>query len=146
MDAGPISNSTSRAIPLAGPLAETAAEVCRRTVSMRLLHGHPVEDHVTVRFVRTGLLVEVLDLPGEGIDREDGGPVSFALARADALGLGLDAEDFADGVALCHDATSHATHVEASAWHCTPVLVIGVDEAGGALPIFGAEDAERWLA
>lgn len=121
--------------------ATTAREraACRLTVPMRLLHGHPAPEHVYLAFRRTGLLVELLDIPVPAPEEEQAA-VTLALRDVDALGLGLRADDFADGVAVCHDGA-----VAGAGWRCEPVVLAGVDATGRVDLLLDEADAARWL-
>jgi hypothetical protein len=76
-----------------------------------------------LNFVGTGLLVGLPDEPGMLIDPDLARPQVF-LREADALGLGLQADDLAAGVAFCVDAPSSPV-----GWTCTP-LDLEIGDAG----------------
>lgn len=118
-----------------------APVACRLSIPMRLLHGALAPQHVYLTFRRTGLLVELLDVPARE-PTEEREMITLALRDVDALGLGLAPEDFADGVAVCHDDPPG----EGAGWRCEPVIVAGVDGRGDVSLILDASDAERWLS
>ncbi len=126
--------------PKPAPARMDAPIACRLSVAMRLLHGAPAPEHVYLAFRRTGLLVELVDVPARAPDVERD-TVTLSLRDVDALGLGLRADDFADGVAVCHDGPS-----QDAGWMCEPVLIAGVDGRGEVSLILDETDAARWLA
>lgn len=75
-----------------------------------------------LQFLRTGLLVGLPDEPGTLVDAERG-PDRFVMLETDAAGLGIDAADLSDGVALCHvDGT-------AGPWQCEALEIVIGDPA-----------------
>jgi hypothetical protein len=95
------------------------------------------EPHVFLQFRGSNLLVA---LKGHTTDR-DSGTDEVILAETDALGLGLTADDFVGGVAVCRDDAPDGV----LGWRCDSVTVIGLNEDGDTTPIYSRRAAARWL-
>ena len=95
---------------------------CKRWVSLAsggARRHRDAEPTTYLQFLRTGFLVGLPDEPGTRIDPER--TLSrFVMLDTDAAGLGVDAEDLVEGVAICRSDGA------AAGWRCEPVdLVIG---------------------
>ena len=77
--------------------------------------GHE-DSHVYLQFRRSNLLVRLNGADSDGDGRLD----QVILRDTDALGLGLQDEDFAEGVAICRDDSADG----ALGWHCDPVRLV----------------------
>lgn len=115
---------------------------CRLTIPMRLEHHGDTPDHLYLTCRHTGLMVEVLDLPIEG----DALPAAMPLRRVDAEGLGLNADDFIEGVVVCHDPHDGRSDIPHSGWACANVILIGVDDERPPVLLADAPAAATWLA
>ena len=104
---------------------------CRLYVSLGSGRRHrgEVRPNTFLRFIRTGLLVGLPDEPS-GQLVGDGSLKQFPMRRVDAEGLGLIADDFAEGVAICREDPATA----GLGWQCERVqLLIGAEERIAAL-------------
>ena len=111
--------------------------ICTRTVA---LHTHPTlagSGAVWLRFLGTGLLVEIQGAAA----RLEGRPGirRLELEACEAHGLGLTADDFADGVALCVDEDGPF------GWRCETVTIELRDGDGARHRLATVADAARWL-
>lgn len=106
-------------------------DTCRLWVSLGSGRRHRAEPQPTtfLQFIRTGMLVGLPDEPG-GQLFGDGPLKQFPMRRVDAEGLGLTAEDFAEGVAICREDPGSG----GVGWQCERVqLLIGAEERVDAL-------------
>lgn len=93
------------------------------------------ESHVFLQFRRSNLLVRLPGpRPGDELDE-------VVLRETDALGLGLRADDFEDGVVVCRDDAPD----EMLGWRCHAVRVIGLADDGTTTELGGARAAAGWL-
>lgn len=115
-------------------------DTCRLWVSLGSGRRHRSEPHPStfLRFIRTGMLVGLPDEPG-GQLLGDGPLRQFPMRRVDAEGLGLTADDFAEGVAICREDPDAG----GVGWLCERVqLLIGAEERVDALAPRGQPAAE----
>lgn len=96
------------------------------------------DSHVYLQFRESNLLVR---LAGPS-SREDADLDEVVLRQTDALGLGLEAADFARGVAICRDDSPEGL----LGWRCRSVRVMGLDDDGEATELRGPAVAAEWLA
>ena len=109
--------------------------------SRRVLYAGE-EPSLFLHFHRTGLMVGLNGEESEALEGEAGAR-TFELLDTDALGLGLQAEDFAEGVSLCGGEAGHDG--ELFGWHCEAVTVLGADGTGTRLPLTEPTAIAAWL-
>lgn len=98
-----------------------------------LSHEQP---HVFLQFRHSNLLVGLKGAVPSDSDTEE-----VVLRDTDALGLGLRAHDFQDGVAICRDDSPDGV----LGWRCHPVTVVGVTEDGTTTQLYSRRTAANWL-
>ncbi|MDA1147650.1 MAG: hypothetical protein O3A76_13615 [Chloroflexi bacterium] len=94
------------------------------------------ESHLYLQFRRSNLLAR-LSGPGLSDDELD----EVVLRDTDALGLGLRAEDFAEGVAVCRDDAAG----EMLGWRCRTVRMVGLTEDGRTAELSDRRAVVDWL-
>lgn len=95
----------------------TACDIWVNLASAGSRHRGSSAPTMYLHFLRTGLLVGLPDEPGTLVDTERG-PGRFVMLETDAAGLGIDAADLSNGVALCHVDGS------AAVWQCEALDVV----------------------
>ena len=95
------------------------------------------QPHVFLQFRRSNLLV---GLKGHAAP-QDPEAEELVLSDTDALGLGLRADDFEDGVAVCRDDSPDGV----LGWRCYPVTVTGLAEDGTTTQLYSRRTAASWL-
>jgi hypothetical protein len=93
--------------------------------------------HIFLQFRHSNLLV---GLKGNG-SMQDSDTAEVVLSDTDALGLGLRADDFEDGVAVCRDDSTDGV----LGWRCHPVAIRGLAQDGSTTQIHSRRTAATWL-
>lgn len=100
-----------------------------------LSHEQP---HLFLQFRHSNLLV---GLKGHAATDQNSDLEEVVLRDTDALGLGLRADDFEDGVAVCRDDSPDGV----LGWRCHPVTVTGVAQDGSTTQLYSRRTAATWL-